>query len=46
MFQGGEYLIDREGKILWSHRMNNNRDHTEIDELCRLLFSPAARPLS
>ena len=36
---GGEYLVDREGKILWSHQMNNTRDHAEIDELRRVLLT-------
>ena len=43
---GGEYLINREGKILWSHLMSNTRDHAEIDELQRLLSSSPERPFS
>lgn len=34
---GGEFLINQQGKILWSHKMQNTRDHTEVNELCRLL---------
>jgi peroxiredoxin len=34
---GGEYLINEQGNILWSHNMNNTRDHVEIKELRRIL---------
>ena len=36
---GGEYLIDQSGSILWSHAMNNTRDHSEILKLKEILFS-------
>ena len=34
---GGEYLIDNQGHILWSHNMNNTQDHLEIKELRKIL---------
>jgi peroxiredoxin len=34
---GGEYLINNQGNIIWSHNMNNTRDHVEIKELRRIL---------
>lgn len=34
---GGEYLIDKHGRIIWSHKMENTRDHSEVDELHKVL---------
>jgi peroxiredoxin len=34
---GGEYLINEQGNILWSHNMNNTRDHVEVKELRKIL---------
>lgn len=34
---GGEYLINNQGDIIWSHNMNNTRDHVEIKELRKIL---------
>lgn len=34
---GGEFLIDQQGKILWSRKMQNTRDHTEMQDLRRIL---------
>lgn len=34
---GGEYLIDNQGHIIWSHNMNNTQDHVEIKELRKVL---------
>ena len=34
---GGEFLIDNQGKILWSSKMQNTRDHTEMQDLRRTL---------
>lgn len=42
---GGEFLIDQRGNILWSNKMQNTRDHTEIQDLHRILtrFSPSIK---
>lgn len=34
---GGEYLINDRGDIIWSHNMNNSRDHVEVKELRKIL---------
>ena len=34
---GGEYLIDSQGHIIWSHNMNNTQDHADIKELRKIL---------
>jgi peroxiredoxin len=34
---GGEYLINERGDIIWSHNMNNTRDHVEVNELRKIL---------
>jgi peroxiredoxin len=34
---GGEYLINERGDIIWSHNMNNTRDHVEVKELRKIL---------
>ncbi len=34
---GGEYLINNQGDIIWSHNMNNTRDHVEVKELRKIL---------
>jgi peroxiredoxin len=34
---GGEYLIDERGDIIWSHNMDNTRDHVEVKELRKVL---------
>jgi peroxiredoxin len=34
---GGEYLINARGDIIWSHNMNNTRDHVEVKELRTIL---------
>lgn len=33
---GGEFLIE-DGRCTWVHRMKTTRDHTEVDELRRVL---------
>ena len=34
---GGEFLFDGEGKLVWSHRMQNTADHVEVGELSEVL---------
>lgn len=34
---GGEYLINVQGDIIWSHNMTNTRDHVEVKELRKIL---------
>ncbi|CAF1072241.1 unnamed protein product [Adineta steineri] len=34
---GGEYLINERGDIIWSHNMINTQDHVEIKELRKIL---------
>lgn len=34
---GGEYLVDHQGHIIWSHNMNNTQDHVEVKELRKVL---------
>lgn len=37
---GGEYLLNQQGDILWSHNMKNTQDHVEVIELRRVLGLP------
>lgn len=38
MFQlGGDFVIDKEGKIVFAHRMRNNGDRPDIEQLLKAL---------
>ena len=34
---GGEFLFEAEGKLVWSHRMQCTQDHAEVEELMEVL---------
>lgn len=34
---GGEFLFDAEGKLVWTHRMQSTQDHVEVEELMKVL---------
>lgn len=34
---GGEFLFDADGKLVWSHRMQSTRDHAEVEELMKVI---------
>lgn len=34
---GGEFLFDEQGKLVWSHRMQCVQDHCEAEELKSVL---------
>lgn len=34
---GGEFLFDERGTLVWSHRMQCTQDHCGVDELAEVL---------